>query len=339
MTLPRSTLVDPGTTPYYHCISRCVRRAFLCGVDSTSGRTFEHRRGWIVARLAELSQVFAIDVCAYAIMSNHHHLVLKLDPRVAAAWDEDDVLERWCALFLGPMLVQRLRAGERLSGAERRRVSEWVETYRQRLCDLSWFMRCLNEPIARWANAEDECTGRFWEGRFKSQALLDEQALLSCMAYVDLNPIRAGMAETPEASDFTSLQQRIQGHSRPSAQADDQEPEALEKAIPKLLRFAGNDHDDSGLPFALADYLELVDWSGRAIHPAKRGRIPDDTPPILHHLGIRPDRLLRYLGRKERGFYLLIGAPNSFRQAADSLGRRFFKGISAASRLFPEPLG
>lgn len=338
MTLPRSTLVDPNTTPYYHCISRCVRRAFLCGVDSASGRSFEHRRGWIVERLAGLSRIFAIEVCAYAIMSNHHHLALKLNPREAEGWREDEVLERWCALFSGPLIVQRLRAGERLSEAERRRVSEWAETYRARLCDLSWFMRCLNEPIARWANAEDGCTGRFWEGRFKSQALLDEQALLSCMAYVDLNPIRAGMAETPEDSDFTSLQQRIQALSPTTGQEAKKDSEDLEAIIPELLDFAGNDHDDSGLPFALDDYLELVDWSGRAIHPAKRGKIPDEAPPILNRLGIRPDRFIKYLARRERGFYVILGTPDSFRQAIASLGRRFFKGISAANRLFaPHP--
>jgi len=77
------------------------------------------------------------------------------------------------------------------------------------LKDLSWYMRCLNEKVARMANAEDACTGRFWEGRFKSQALLDEAAVVSCMAYVDLNPIRAGICESLETSAFTSIQERL----------------------------------------------------------------------------------------------------------------------------------
>jgi REP element-mobilizing transposase RayT len=210
MTQPRSTLVSLDATPWYHVVSRCVRRAYLCGVDHHSGRNFEHRRGWIVERLQKLAAVFAIDVAAYAVMSNHLHIVVRVDAERARAWDRDEVLRRWTTLFTGPELVQRYRAHpEGLCAAELARVDLWVSAYRERLMDLSWFMRVLNEPIARQANAEDGVTGRFWEGRFKSQALLDAQAVLTAMAYVDLNPIRAKMAETPENSDYTSVAKRI----------------------------------------------------------------------------------------------------------------------------------
>ncbi|MCV6605507.1 MAG: transposase, partial [Porticoccaceae bacterium] len=203
MTQPRNSQVSLLDTPYYHCISRCVRRAFLCGEDTHTGANHEHRREWIMARLTTLESVFAIDICAYAIMSNHYHLVLHINSDAAQGWDDNSVIQRWLQLFKGPLLIQRYQAGEALTRAELGKVAEIAADWRQRLADISWFMRCLNEHIARLANQEDGCTGRFWEGRFRCQALLDEQALLTCMAYVDLNPVRAAMADTPEASDYT----------------------------------------------------------------------------------------------------------------------------------------
>ncbi len=210
MPYPRHAQVSAHTTPYYHCVSRCVRRAFLCGWDRLTGQSYEHRKRWIVERLRVLSEVFCGDVCAYAVMANHHHVVLRLNPEQAGGLTDDEVLDRWSRLFGLPLLVERYREGLSGSDVEAETAREWIATYRQRLSDLSWFMRCLNEPIARWANAEDGVTGRFWEGRFKSQGLLDEAALLTCMSYVDLNPVRAAISDTPEDSDYTSIQARIQ---------------------------------------------------------------------------------------------------------------------------------
>src|SRR5690606_26816082 len=172
MTRARRELVSLDATPYYHCISRCVRRAFLCGMDRDSGRDFSHRRAWIVSRIKQLAAVFAIDVAAYAVMSNHFHVVLRVDAERAGEWSRDAVIDRWRALFAGPPLLQRLVAGDSLLDAELAAIESVVETWRDRLTDISWFMRCLNEHIARLANAEDHCKGRFWEGRFRCQALL-----------------------------------------------------------------------------------------------------------------------------------------------------------------------
>ena len=209
MTKPSASLVSVSDTPHYHRISRCVRRAFLCGEAHYSGQSFEHRREWFVERLATLGEVFAIEVCAYAVMSNHCHLVVHINAEATKELSIDDVIERWCLIYRGPEVVQRYRAGESLSAVEREMVSTIAETWRARLSDLSWFMRGLNEHIARRANKEDKCTGHFWEGRFKSQALLDEQALITAMVYVDLNPIRAGMAKDLADSDKTSVKVRL----------------------------------------------------------------------------------------------------------------------------------
>jgi REP element-mobilizing transposase RayT len=150
----------------------------------------------MIDRLAEIDTVFCIDICAYAIMSNHYHLVLYINKIEIDELTDLQVIERWSKLYHGPDVIQRYLKGEKLSKENHDLIAEIVDEWRERLADISWYMRCLNEFIARKANFEDNCKGRFWEGRFKSQALLDEQALLTCMAYVELNPIRAKMAET-----------------------------------------------------------------------------------------------------------------------------------------------
>ena len=210
MTRAREQQICCEDTHYYHCISRVVRRAFLCGFDHSTKQDFEHRRQWVVDRLAEIDSVFCVDICAYTIMSNHYHLVLYINKQAVENLTDLEVIERWRKLYKGPEVIERYLRGEPLSASRHLLINEIVEKWRCRLSDISWFMRCLNEFIARKANSEDKCTGRFWEGRFKSQALLDEHALLTCMAYVELNPIRAKMASSPETSEFTSIKQRIE---------------------------------------------------------------------------------------------------------------------------------
>jgi len=287
MPKPRRAQVAVEATPYYHCISRCVRRAFLCGQDSHTGRSFEHRRGWIEQRLLQLGQIFAIDIAAYAVMSNHLHLVLHINSGASKSWTGAEVLTRWHALFAGNSFSKRAANGEQLSAFEQEILERWIEIWRRRLTDISWFMRCLNEPIARQANLEDQATGRFWEGRFKTQALLDEQALAACMAYVDLNPVRAKMAATPEHADYTSIQRRILCLQRAVQHHTNPQP-------PELIPFAGNPRDPmpEGLPFRLQDYLELVDWTGRIMREDKRGAIAPSAPAILTRLNISAENWL-----------------------------------------------
>lgn len=204
MTRPRSEQVCVTDTPWYHVVSRCVRRAFLCGEDRFTGRNFDYRRGWIEARMRQLSAVFDVDVAAYAVMSNHYHIVLRLDPGRAESWtEEEEVLRRWTALFTGPMLVRRfLDARQRpaMTVAERDWVREWAETYRARLVDLSWYMRVLNETIARQANAENGVKGRFCEGRFKSQILLDGGTIIHTSRRGGLDWLR-GCRAAPAATE------------------------------------------------------------------------------------------------------------------------------------------
>ena len=298
MTQPRKALISLDDTPYYHITSRCVRRAFLCGIDPYSGCNYEHRRQWVVDRIRLLSSLFAIDVCAYAVMSNHYHLVLKLCPEQFDDLDDDDIMARWCALFKGPLLVQRYRRGKRLSSPELSTLQDIVRVWRTKLASISWFMRCLNQPIARQANLEDGCTGKFWECRFNSQALKSEEALLSCMTYVDLNPIRAQMADSPETSEYTSIRERIRPEfdltQAIKTQIEQGDLLDFKTALKPLLHFEAGitNQPQSGILFAYQDYLQLIDWTGRAIRDDKRGFIDRDLPPILNRLQISPEQWL-----------------------------------------------
>lgn len=316
MTKAREQHVSLDVTPYYHCVSRCVRRAFLCGFDRASGEDFEHRRGWIERRILELQAVFCIDVCAYAVMSNHYHVVLHVDVELNRSLSDLQVVERWQQLFKGTVLTQRFLRGELLDNAERRAVQDKVDLWRQRLADISWFVRCTNEWLAREANVEDRCSGRFWEGRFKSQALLDEKALAACMAYVDLNPVRAAMAKTPEQSAYTSVQKRCSDFK--SAVKHSYNPENIRQQTECLMPFAGNPRQKmpKGLPFKLRDYLELVDWTGRQVRDDKRGSIDGSLPTLLCRIDISPKHWLTASTQFESKFKGLVGALDRLRSAS-----------------------
>jgi REP element-mobilizing transposase RayT len=302
MTIARSRQVSLDHTPYYHCISRCVRRAYLCGKDRFSGKDYKHRRQWIEDRLAFLAGIFAIDLLAYAIMENHYHVVVRLNADKAANFSDDEVKKRWGRLY---------------SRAPQEALDPPVGLWRERLLSLSWFMRCINEPLARYANCEDGCKGRFWEGRFKSQALLDETALLKCMCYVDLNPVRAAIAKTPESSHHTSIKARLAGRHD------------------HLLAFdSGQDREGTRVPINWRDYLMLVDWTGKAFQHKKRGAIPADMPPILARIGIEPDHWMNEMRNYGHWYYRAVGSAHVLQLYCEHLGLKWLKGTG---KLRPTP--
>jgi hypothetical protein len=207
----RSEQFHASEVDLVHIVQRCVRRAYLTGVDEKSGKDFSFRREWIRRRMEALASVFAIDVLTYAIMSNHMHLILRNRPDVVASWSDQEVAIRWLRVFPGRRLEEHLAEPTENDVNMLVNQPERLATVRERLSDVSWFMRALSEPIARMANRQDECTGRFWEGRFKALRIVDEVGLLACSMYVDLNPVRAAMCETQDQSPFTSAYDRIQG--------------------------------------------------------------------------------------------------------------------------------
>ena len=347
MTVARRLVVDPSVSGWYHCINRCVRRAYLCG-----GR-FEHRAIWIRSHLIELSTIFAVDIASYAVMSNHLHLVLNVSPVRAERWSSEEIARRWLRLF------RNRRTMTADSGhAEAYRLSadrDQIQILRTRLSDLSWFMRCLSEPIARRANREDACTGRFWEGRFKCRCLLDEGALVACCVYTDLNPIRAGLARTPESSNYTSVQDRIhvrQLYEKVKGLRQRAPRRAAQLLVRQTARIPRHPQDGIWLapmteqPYDESDaatvgleldaYLSLVDGTGRNVRSGRPGAIPHKLQPILDRLAIDANRWSRVMIDQDSRFGTAVGKqPHIVREAARRGRRWIIRGCDVFAAAAP----
>ena len=326
MPKPRNKQIALAETPFYHLTYRCVRRSFLCG--EIDGFNFEHRRAWIVERLRLLTTMFAIDVTSYAVMMNHYHILVRVNVEKAAMWSADEIFEHWSVLFQVPDLIRQFLAGHLIELKDIQAAENMIEIYRERLTSISWFMRCLNEHIARLANFEDKCTGRFWEGRFKSQAILDEAALINTMVYIDLNPIRAKIAETPESSKYASIAERIAERNLTS--------EFQCATHGKLLPFMDGKGltDAPHIPMHLIDYIELVDWTGRQFRPDKRGIICEAAPPILARLGIEQGNWLQNCQKLEEDFRQVIGPVAAINKFCQAVGQKWLQGIHSCRRCF-----
>jgi hypothetical protein len=196
MGYPRKYLVDPHVSGVYHCISRCVRQQSLIGSVE--------RCAWVVRRLEALSRTFAIDICDFAVMRNHVHLLLRTQPDLAMAWSDEEVARRW---LLRPGAVSRSELDDRVMSAvdEPERVAEW----RSRLCDLGWFHKLWKEPCSRRWNREDGQSGHLWQGRFRSIGCRDEDAVLMQAGYILLNPVHCGAEAELCDSPRTSMGRRI----------------------------------------------------------------------------------------------------------------------------------
>lgn len=281
----RSEIYRPQEIAILHCTQRCVRRAYLSGVDAVSGNDYTYRKEWIRQRIEKLASVFGLDILTYAIMSNHLHLVLRSRPDVVNAWSDRQAALRWLQIFPGKRIDEQLGDPTTHDVDMLVNDSERMALVRLRLSDVSWFMRALSEPIARLANRQDKCTGSFWEGRFKAQRLLDESALLACCMYVDLNPVRAAMAESPADSKFTSAYDRMRaeaGETIESAAAPmqtinrEEASQILKKSTPEqLVKRRNNAKERRGICVARDAWL------------APLTLVPRATGPVVNKEGVR----------------------------------------------------
>ena len=309
MAIARARLVDLSVARWYHCISRCVRQAFLLGEGPIN------RKAWIENRLEELAQIFAITVGGFSALDNHLHVLLRLDPDIASGWSDEGVVRRWGRLYPPRDKRRRVLPVSDQWVQDRLGHPAWVATAREQLKSLSWFMKCLKEPLARLANRQDKTRGAFFEERFQSIAVLDEEALLSISVYIDLNPVAAGLAQTPEASEHTSIKQRVD-HVKTQGRTDDlaaaqegsvagsQACRGLEESLwlCPIEDRRGLDSTREGMSagFSLGGYLLLVEYTGRLFRDGK-AVIPAALAGVFERLGCTADRWTARLEKLRQG--------------------------------------
>lgn len=356
----RSEIVRAGKVALYHCWSRCVRRAFLCGKDTLTQTDYEYRRQWIRDFLEQLAALFGIEIAFHAEMSNHLHLVLRTRPDVVESWSDEEVVLRWLTVSH----LTKSRDGRPRELNEARVAMELarpgrVEELRVRLANPSYLMAALCEYTARRSNTEDGCSGSFWEDRFKCRELADEASLLVCGIYVDLNQIRAGEAVTPETSTHTSAYDRIQAreqqskmnrlaavqqaaHARPDGwlcELTIDERDRPDSDVALSSKSARRASDKGLLPITVDDYLALLDASGRLLQRGKRGSIPAHLVPILERLGIQTRLWRDLIWHFDDWFGHLVGSSQALVDRARQAGRHWYRGKSRCAAAFAATAG
>ncbi len=325
MTIARKEIVLEDKDGMYHCISRCVRRCFLCGKDTVLNKNYEHRRKWVQERLKKLSQIFCIDVLSYAVMSNHLHILLRTNYKKLILLNDDEIVRRWRELY-------PIRGNDNKKESALFETKERILEMRKRLGNLSWFMKSVSENIARRANKEDECSGRFWEGRFICKRVFDEASALQCSLYIDLNPIRAKIADTPEKSIFTSAYERILEEKEKARRLKNHRIESGKKVTNWITNI---DKKEGGfLSMNQKEYLLMLDYVGREIRENKKGRIPKELESILVRLKINTKNWVDNLGMINKNFSRFIANKENMILEANKIGQKWFRGVRVASLLF-----
>jgi len=256
----RSQQIDRSKARTYQCTSAVVRRCALLGRDPTTGRNHCHRREWVEERSKFLSSLLLIDLISLDVMPNHFHHVLRNRPDLAKRMTVGEIIARMWFLETrtdasdDSKRRQKPRPIPKKLLIQRLKDQAYLRKSREKLCSISYFMQRLNERVAQRANQEDEQTGRFFQGRFKSHPLPSYGDILNAMIYVDLNPVRVGLCDTPEESLFTSIYHRIRARQRlHSKRGNPCDPEAVEaeaeldwwlSPIPLDRRELGNDVQD-----------------------------------------------------------------------------------------------
>ncbi len=345
----REEVFSPDEIACVHVMNRAVRRCFLMGYDPVHGKNFDHRKQWIEQKLQVFASGFAIDLLGYAILDNHFHLVLRSRPDVVRTWDDRDVAIRW--LRICPLRKNHDGTPKEPSDSEIASIvsdGEFVAQLRRRLSDISWWMRLLCQYVGQRANREMDETGRFWESRFRAVRLLDDSALLAAVAYVDLNPIRAALAQTVETSEHTSAKKRIESLLKNTADVSDDNNDAAPDAYLAPVQLEHSEgilgpqpaigrtrcSDKGFLDISAAEYLTLLDQTARLVSSPGRGSTPAELAPIVERVGLQPATWLGLVSNFGELFHNVAGSPHQILQARSRVSRGRYRVREQLRALF-----
>ena len=349
----RGDVVDPAQVQVFHVLNRTVRRCWLFGDDPLTGINYNHRKGWIEDRLRHFAACFGIDLLSFAILSNHYHLMLRSRPDIVTSWDDTEVARRW--LLICPMRKHADGSPCEPTPQELdtiRNCNEKTTEIRSRLSDISWWMRLLDQRIARRCNDEDQAKGRFFEDRFKAIPLIDEQAITACAVYIDLNLIRAHVAKTVELSNHTSGQLRARAFKKNLTKSTDKQTvdeHAIEvnaadaflspistsgdSQTPGLMpsRTGKRCSDKGFLAMKEQAYLELLDWTRSASE--EPGRRDITRPPTLSKWGISSPVWLKMATDFSKLFPTMAGMPQHVKRTRSRKRGRPYRLPHATTQL------
>lgn len=355
MTKARKYIYDENLCAHYHSISRIVQGAFLMGFDEKTGINYDYRLQWIEDRLKELSEIFTIIIGGKSFMSNHFHINLQTRPDLTASLTDREVVQRYFKLHQPKQCKKKILTTEEWKFLEDEAIANetLLKRYRKKIGSLSEFMKALKEPIARRANKESNKKGHFWDSRFKSILLIGSEAVALCQVYIDSNPIRAGIAETPETSKFTSAHTRLQASEAFKKITELKELEAKgneihedkKKEIENVSKltgsadwlapfYQGENHLRPFFKITEKEYFLLLDNTVRELSPHKKGYMDPSLDPIFDRLKIDREKWLEAIINYDKWFYRIIGKIKTAWAEIKDTTAHWFKGSVKNRHLF-----
>ena len=203
MRIRRTILVDPKRGQFFHVVSRVVDRRFIFG---------EKEKTLFMRFMRQYEGFTGVQVVSYCLMSNHFHLLLYVPPRPDVI-PEEEVMRRMKCLYSKDQIKEFLSQLEELEGESfQKQREEFLDKFRIRMFNLSQFVRELKLRFSKYFNAFNDRKGTLWEERFRCSLIEGKpNALMNTAAYIELNPVRAGLVNHPKEYRWCSYSEALTG--------------------------------------------------------------------------------------------------------------------------------